>query len=65
MNNRAMILLDLEFQTYKQLLANQPDIMMIDKVQKTTVLIDEAIPADSVEIIDCVLGIEVKGNVVY
>jgi len=41
-NNRAKILRDFKFQTDKQLLANQPDIVMADKV-----VTDVAIPADS------------------
>lgn len=46
-NNRAMILWDFKFQTHKQLLAAKPD-MVVDKKQKTAVVIDVAIPADSI-----------------
>ena len=46
-NNRAKILWDFSFQTDKQLLANQPDIVVVDKEQKRVVVIDVAIPADA------------------
>jgi len=35
------------FQTDKQLLVNQPDMVLVDKEQKTAVKIDRAFPADS------------------
>ncbi|TWW64501.1 Transcription factor 7-like 1-B HMG box transcription factor 3-B [Takifugu flavidus] len=36
-----------KIQTDKMVVVNQPDIVMIDKHQKTVVVIDEAIPSDS------------------
>lgn len=36
-----------DFQTDKQLLANQPSTVVADKEQKTTTVIDVAIPVDS------------------
>lgn len=42
-----MVLWDFEFQTDNQLLANQPDIVVADKEQKTAVVIDVAIPENS------------------
>lgn len=46
-NNRTKILWDFKFQTDKQLLANPPDIVIVDEKKKTVVVIDVAIPADS------------------
>ena len=46
-NNRAKILWDFQIQTDRQLLASQPDIMVVDKDQKTAVMIDVALPSDS------------------
>ncbi|TKS67246.1 Multidrug resistance protein 1 [Collichthys lucidus] len=46
-NNRAKVLWDFSFQTDKQVLANQPDIVVLDKEQKRVVVIDVAIPADA------------------
>ncbi|KAF7640661.1 hypothetical protein LDENG_00024680, partial [Lucifuga dentata] len=48
-NGRAKVLWDFKFQTNKQLLANQPDMVVIDKQQKRAVVIDVAVavPADS------------------
>ena len=46
-NNRAKVLWDFSFQTDKQVLANQPDIVVVDKEQKKAVVIDVAIPADA------------------
>lgn len=45
-NSRAKILQDFKFQTDKQLPANRPDIMVVDKEQKRAVMMDVAIPAD-------------------
>lgn len=44
--NRANILWDFKFHIEKQLLANQQDIVVVDKEQKTVVVMDVAIPAD-------------------
>lgn len=41
------VLWEFKFQADKQLLANQPDIIVADKEQKTTVVINVAIPVDS------------------
>ena len=46
-NNRAKVLWDFSIQTDKQLLANQPDIVVVDKERKRAVVIDVAIPADA------------------
>ena len=46
-NDWARILWDLQIQTDKLVLANQPDIMLIEKEQRKAVLIDVAIPCDS------------------
>ncbi|XP_078022977.1 uncharacterized protein LOC144462717 [Epinephelus lanceolatus] len=46
-NYRAKILWDFSFQTDKQMLANQPDIVVVEKHQKKAVVVDVAIPADS------------------
>ncbi|KAF7663723.1 hypothetical protein LDENG_00203700, partial [Lucifuga dentata] len=46
-NSRAKVLWDFKFQTDKQLLANQPDMVVVDKEQKRAVVIDMAVPADS------------------
>lgn len=46
-NNRANILRDFKFRTVKQLLASQPDIEVVDKVQKRAAATDEVIPSDS------------------
>ena len=46
-NNRAKVLWDFSFQTDKQLLANQPDIVVVDKEQRRVVVIDVVIPADA------------------
>lgn len=43
-NNRANILRDFKFRTVKQLLASQPDIVVVDKEQKRAATTDEAIP---------------------
>lgn len=45
-NNRANILRDFKFQTVKQLLASQPDTVMVDKEQKRAGTTDKAIPSD-------------------
>ncbi|KAF7648062.1 hypothetical protein LDENG_00162600 [Lucifuga dentata] len=46
-NSRAKVLWDFKFQTDKQLLANQPDMVVVDKEQKRAIVIDVAVPADS------------------
>ncbi|KAF7642936.1 hypothetical protein LDENG_00248050 [Lucifuga dentata] len=46
-NGRAKVLWDFKFQTDKQLLANQPDMVVVDKEQKRAVVIDVTVPADS------------------
>ncbi|TWW69263.1 hypothetical protein D4764_18G0000690 [Takifugu flavidus] len=46
-NKQAKILWDLQIQTVKMLMANQPDIVVVDKHQKTVVVIDVAILSDS------------------
>lgn len=46
-NNRANILRDFKFRTVKQLLASQPDVVVVDKEQKRAAAKDEAIPSDS------------------
>ena len=46
-NNRAKVLWYSSFQTDKQLLANKADIVVVDKEQKRTVVIDVGIPADA------------------
>lgn len=44
---KSLILWNFKFQSEKQLLANQPDIRVVDKEQKRAVVIDVTIPADS------------------
>ncbi len=46
-NDRAKILWDFKIQTDKLVMANQPDIVLIDKQQKKALVIDVAIPSDS------------------
>ena len=46
-NDQAKILWDFQIQTDKLVMANQPDIVLIDKQQKKAVVIDVAIPSDS------------------
>ena len=36
-----------QIQTDRQVLANQPDVVVVDKDQKTAVVIDVAVPSDS------------------
>jgi len=43
----AKILWDFQIQTDKQVMANQPDIVVVNKLQKKAVVIDIAIPIDS------------------
>ncbi|TWW53461.1 uncharacterized protein LOC130519722 [Takifugu flavidus] len=45
-NEQAKILWDFQIQTDKMVVANQPDIVVVDKHQKTVVVIDVAIPND-------------------
>lgn len=42
-NNRAKIWWDFKIQTYKKVLVNQPDIMVVDKEWKRAIVIDVAI----------------------
>ncbi|TWW81593.1 hypothetical protein D4764_01G0014080, partial [Takifugu flavidus] len=44
---KGQILWDFQIQTHKMVVAKQPDIMVVDKHQKTVVVIDVAIPNDS------------------
>lgn len=46
-NNWAKTLCDFKFQTGKQMLANQPDIVVVDKDQRTAVVMNAAIPTGS------------------
>jgi len=46
-NDRAKILWDFQIQTDKQVMANEPGIVVADKLQKKAVMIDVAIPSDS------------------
>ena len=46
-NDRAKILWDFYIRTDKHVLANKPDIVVIDKAQKTASIIDIAVPNDS------------------
>ncbi len=46
-NDRARILLDFQIQTDKMVIANQPDIVVVDKQQKKAAVINVAIPSDS------------------
>ncbi|TWW73485.1 hypothetical protein D4764_15G0008790 [Takifugu flavidus] len=46
-NKQAKILWDFQIQTDKMVVANQPDIVVVDKHRKTVVVIDVAIPSDS------------------
>ena len=46
-NDQAKILWDFQIQTDKMVMANQPDIVIIDKQQRKAVVIDVAIPSDS------------------
>ncbi|KAF7661263.1 hypothetical protein LDENG_00265660 [Lucifuga dentata] len=45
-NGRAKILWNFKFQTNKQVLANQPDMVVVIKEQKRAVMINVAIPSD-------------------
>ncbi|KAM9816571.1 carbohydrate sulfotransferase 6 isoform X4 [Syngnathus typhle] len=45
-NGRAKILWDFQIQTDKMVMANQPDIVVVDKQQKKAVVVDIAIPSD-------------------
>ncbi|TWW61003.1 hypothetical protein D4764_05G0010930 [Takifugu flavidus] len=46
-NKQAKIPWDFQIQTDKMVVANQPDIVVVNKHQKTVVVIDVAIPSDS------------------
>ncbi|KAF7651925.1 hypothetical protein LDENG_00103690, partial [Lucifuga dentata] len=45
-NGRAKFLWDFKFQTDKQLLANQPDMVVVNKGEKRAAVINAAIPSD-------------------
>ena len=45
-NEQVKILWDLQIQTNKLVMANQPDIVVIDKHQRTAVVVDVAIPSN-------------------
>ncbi|XP_054913489.1 uncharacterized protein LOC129377515 [Poeciliopsis prolifica] len=45
-NARAKILWDFQIQTDKMVMANQPDIVVVDKHQRKAVVVDVAIPSD-------------------
>uniref|UniRef100_A0A087XGF1 Reverse transcriptase zinc-binding domain-containing protein n=2 Tax=Poecilia formosa TaxID=48698 RepID=A0A087XGF1_POEFO len=45
-NDRAKILWDFQIQTDKMVMANQPDIVVVDKEQRKAVVVDVAIPSD-------------------
>ena len=46
-NHQAKILWDFKIQTDKLVMANQPDIVVVDKHRKRAAVIDVAIPSDS------------------
>ena len=46
-NNRTKLLWDFPIQTDRKVLANQQDIVVIDKQKKESVVIDIAVPSDS------------------
>ena len=46
-NNRAKILWDFQIETDKMVVADQSDIMVVDKLHKKEVAVDIAIPRDS------------------
>lgn len=45
-NDRAKILWDFQIQTDRMVMANQPDIVVVDKKQSRAVVVDIAIPSD-------------------
>ncbi|KAK7881151.1 hypothetical protein WMY93_029560 [Mugilogobius chulae] len=45
-NDRAKILWDFQIQTDRMVMANQPDIVVVDKEQRKAVVVDVAIPSD-------------------
>ncbi|XP_055362142.1 uncharacterized protein LOC129603668 [Betta splendens] len=45
-NERAKILWDFQIQTDRMVMANQPDIVVVDKEQSKVVVVDVAIPSD-------------------
>ncbi|XP_051920732.1 uncharacterized protein LOC127600296 isoform X1 [Hippocampus zosterae] len=45
-NDRAKVLWDFQIQTDKIVMANQPDIVIIDKGQRKAVVVDVAVPSD-------------------
>ena len=46
-NNRAKVLWDFHIQTDRKVLANQPDIVIVDKQKKEAAVIEVAVPSDS------------------
>lgn len=46
-NDKAKILWDFQIQTIKLVMANQPDVVVVDKHPKKTVVINVSIPNDS------------------
>jgi len=46
-NNRAKSCLDFRIQAVKQLMAYQPNIVVVDKLQKKAEVADVAIPSDN------------------
>ena len=45
-NDRAKVLWDFQIQTDRMVMANQPDIVVVDKEQRKAVVVDIAIPSD-------------------
>ncbi|XP_078808275.1 uncharacterized protein LOC144994388 [Oryzias latipes] len=45
-NERAKILWDFQIQTDRMVMANQPDIVVVDKEQRKAVVVDVAVPSD-------------------
>ena len=46
-NNRTKLQRDFQIQTDRRVLANQPDIVAVDKQRKEAVVMDVAVPSDS------------------
>ena len=45
-NDQAKVLWDFYLHTDKQVIANRPDIVVVDKINRTTTIIDIAVPSD-------------------
>ena len=45
-NEPGKILWDFQIQTDRKVMANQPDIMVVDKEQRKAVVVDVAVPSD-------------------